>query len=568
MKLKKVLSLILVLIMAIGLFTACGDSKQGNADGKTKDKKQVFQFSSNSEVLGLNPMINTTGPDNGAQQYFYETLIRFVADEKGDAVYKMAVAEDYKITDEGKTYTFMIRDNAKWSDGVPVSAKDFEYTFKTMAKPETASTNAWLFEGVIDKYYEALYEGGSLDDIGVKALDDKTLEFRLVKPCGYFLDLLTGAMPVRQDIHEKYGDTYGSSVDKTIFNGPYVITELKTNVEMVLVKNEHYWDAANVTLDRIERKIITEPGTAAQALINGDIDVVGASEKEWRQLIENEGRFNNIITTGTAPEFLGFNCSNKYFKNEKIRLAFSLAIDREKYVADLRENRADPIYALVTPDTMCGEKPYRNLIKGEPEIVKELQKKYTDLKALLIEGLKEEGLDPDPAKMQVEYTTRGTNEFSKKSAEWLIQVWKEKLGVDVLIDMIEWNVMWDRVDKGDYDICTSGWGPYYNDPNALLGLFHPKDGFFDSNKSGWKDKDADRFAELLDLASNELDQNKRAEYFFEAEQLLVGKGVIAPTYLGFGNTYLAKYVQRYYTNPRGNTDMRYVFTAGKPGMSE
>ncbi len=569
MKAKKILSLILVVVMILGVFTACGDSKPSNAGNNAqKDKKQVFQFSSGSAVLGLNPMINTTGPDNGSQQYFYETLLRSVANEKGEAVYKMAVAEDYEITESGNVYTFKIRDNAKWSDGVPVTAHDFEYTFKTMANPETASTNAWLFEGVIADYTEALYEGAPVDNIGVKAIDEKTLEFRLTRPCGYFLDLLTGAMPVRQDIYEKYGDTYGSTADKTVFNGPYVIKEWSQNVEMILVKNEHYWDAANVTLDRIERKVISEAATAAQALINGDIDVVSTSDSDWRTLIEADDRFMSVITAGSAPEFLGFNCANKYFKNEKIRLAFSLAIDREKYVADLRDNKADAIYSLVTDGTMCGEEPYRNLIKGDPDIVKTLQEKHKDLKALLVEGLKEEGLDPDPAKMQVEYTTRGTSEFSKKSAEWLVQMWKEKLGVDVLIDMIEWNVMWDRVDQGDYDICTSGWGPYYNDPNALLSLFHPEDGFFSSNKSGWTGKDADRFGELIELAGDELDQAKRAQYFYEAEQLLVGTGVIAPTYLQFSNEYLAKYVNGYYTNPHSYVDMRYIYTAGKPGMNE
>lgn len=589
MKAKKLLAILLVAAMSLSSLTACSkdentdndkdnsvteqkesdqqEQKEEKNDESKMDKTQVFDFSDGSPVLGLNPMINTTGPDNGAQQYFYETLIRDVADENGDAVYKMAVAEDYEISDDGTVYTFKIRDNAKWSDGVSVTANDFVYTYRKMADPETASTNAWLFEGIIDKFTEALYEGGSVDEIGVKAVNDTTLEFKLTKPCGYFLDLLTGAMPVREDIYEKYGDAYGSTADKTVFNGPFVIESWDQNVQMTLVKNKEYWDYENVTLQKLNRKVLQDTATAAQALLSGDIDTVSTTDSDWTSLIEADDGFYAIQTPGSSPEFLGFNCSNKYFKNEKIRLAFSLAIDREKYVEDLRDGKADPIYNLVTEGTMCGEQSYKSLVEGDTEIVKTLAEEHTDLKALLIEGLKEEGLDPDPAKMEVSYTTRGTSEFSKKSAEWLTQMWKEKLGVNVLIDMIEWNVMWDRVDQGDYDICTSGWGPYYNDPNGLLSLFHPEDGYFNSKKSGWVGEDAERFGELIDLAGNETDQKKRAQYFYEAEQLLIGKAVIAPTYLQFGNQYLANYVKGYYTNPNTYTDLRYMYTVGKPGAN-
>ena len=149
-------------------------------------------------------------------------------------------------------------------------------------------------------------------------------------------------------------------------------------------------------------------------------------------------------------------------------------------------------YSLVPDVINCGEELYQDLIDEDINILKDLEKEYPDPKALLIEGLKEEGLDPDPANMEVRYATRGTSEYSKKSAEWLLQEWQEKLGVTITIDMMEWNIMWDKVDEGDYDICTCGWSPDYNDPSTLLSIYDPVNGYFNSKKSGWTGSDADR----------------------------------------------------------------------------
>ncbi|NLW22551.1 MAG: peptide ABC transporter substrate-binding protein [Tissierellia bacterium] len=529
------------------------------------DEEQKFVYSSASEITGLNPLLNTTGPDNGLHSIVLETLVAKVADEEGKQIIKPAAAEDWTISEDGLVYTFNIREDAVWSDGVPVTAHDFVYTFRQMATPEVGSTNAWLFDGVIENFTEALYEGTkSPEEIGVRAIDDKTVEFTLVKPYGYFLELLDGAKPIRQDKWEEWGGEYGSSIDKAIFNGPFIVKEWQPNVQMTLVKNENYWDAENVKLQKIERKVIKDTATAAQALLNGEIDVLSTNDADWKGVISEDDRFNLITQPGNAPEFLGFNCANKYFKNPKIRLAFSLAIDREKYNQDLENGESIPLYSLMPPITNVGDELYSERVNGENEIIKELMEKYPDPKELLIEGLKEEGFDPDPSKMEVRLATRGTGEYSKKAAEWFLQEWEEKLGVRITIDMMEWNIMWDKVDQGDYDICTSGWGPYYNDPNALLEIYHPTDGYFNSTKSGWTGPDAEKFAELLEQASLSPDNKERAELLLEAEKILVGTGVIAPTYVGTANTFLAKYVKGFYTNPHAQIDYTKIYTVGRP----
>jgi len=177
-----------------------------------------------------------------------------------------------------------------------------------MATPKTGSTNAWLFDGVIKNFNEALYSDGNPEDIGVKAIDEKTVEFTLVKPYSYFLDLLTGAKPVRQDKYEEWGDSYGSSFDKVVMNGPFVIESWSQNVQMTLVKNEKYWDADNVKLQKINRKVIQDTATSVQALLAGEIDVISTNDQDWQKVIIEDGRFKQITTPGNAPEFFGFNC--------------------------------------------------------------------------------------------------------------------------------------------------------------------------------------------------------------------------------------------------------------------
>ncbi|MBU5436402.1 peptide ABC transporter substrate-binding protein [Tissierella sp. MSJ-40] len=577
--LKRLVIFILIMALSLGVLVGCGKDKApattdnatvetDNAEGKKEElsDEQVLKYSDRSEPTGLNPMLNTSAPDNGVQKFILETLVAEITDENSNSAIVPGVAKDWTISEDGLTYTFNIREDAVWNDGVPVTANDFLFTFRTMAKPETGSTNAWLFDGVIENFGESLYNDGTdpeknkqPEDIGVKVIDDKTIEFTLVKPYGYFLELLTGAQPVRQDKYEEWGTAYGSSIDKVMMNGRFLIESWDPNVQITFVKNPNYWNAENITLERIERKIIQETATTAQALLSGEIDYMTTNEPEWQNLIMEDGKFEMKTAPDNAPEFLGFNVKNKYFKNPKIRLAFSLAFDREKYVKDLREGKAEPLYSLIPSVTNVGDELYSERVGGRNEIIRELLKKYPDPKELLIEGLKEEGLDPDPSKMDVSYFTRGTNEYSKKSAEWLLQEWKEKLGVEIKIDMVEWNVMWDKVDAGEYDICTSGWGPYYNDPNGLLEIYDPVDGYFDSTKSGWTGEDADRYRELLQEASNSPDNQERAELLLEAEKLLVGTGVIAPTYCLSYTYFIPKNLKGFYINPHAELSYNLMY---------
>ena len=554
---KRVLACLLAAVMTAGLLAGCGGDEKSGGGGSSE---QVLNISTNSVVVGLNPLVNTTAPDNNAHNMIYDPLVRDRSAKDNTDEIVPAAAESWDVSEDGLTYTFHMNPDAKWSDGSKVTANDFEFTFKQMADPNTAATNAWLFDGVIVNFSEALYNNGKTpDEIGVKALDEETLEIQLVHPASYFLQLVAGsAYPVNQAKYEEYGSEYGTAPDKTVYNGPLKVTSWNQNTEMVLEKNDQYWGQEDMQLDKVNYKVIQESSTAVQAFINGELDVVSTSDTNWGKTITAAGDSQEMTVPSSAPDFFMFNLKNEYLSNTKIRQALSIAFGRQEMVDTLRDGMSVPIYSMM-PDTMkVGDKTYTELVDGKNYFVTQMQEEYTDPKALLQEGLAELGKSTDPSQMTIRYASRGTSELSKKIGEWMKQVWEEKLGINVQIDMMEWNIMWDKIDAGDYDIACGGWGPYYNEPSALLQLFEPVNGYFNADKTGWNNEDSQKFTELLNQAKDVVDDKEKAEIYLQAEQLVVGNALIAPMYLEASPTYVKNHVKNYYVATNGLVDFSQV----------
>lgn len=554
---KRVLACLLAAVMTAGLLAGCGGDEKSGGGGSSE---QVLNISTNSVVVGLNPLVNTTAPDNIAHNMIYDPLIRDRSAKDNTDEIVPAAAESWDVSEDGLTYTFHMNPDAKWSDGSKVTANDFEFTFKQMADPNTAATNAWLFDGVIVNFSEALYNNGKTpDEIGVKAVDEETLEIQLVHPASYFLQLVAAsAYPVNQAKYEEYGSEYGTAPDKTVYNGPLKVTSWNQNTEMILEKNDQYWGQKDMQLDKVNYKVIQESSTAVQAFINGELDVVSTSDTNWGKTITAAGDSQEITVPSSAPDFFMFNLKNEYLSNTKIRQALSIAFDRQDMVDTLRDGISVPIYSLM-PDTMkVGDKTYTELVDGKNYFVTQMQEEYPDPKALLQEGLAELGKSTDPSQMTIRYASRGTTELSKKIGEWMKQVWEEKLGINVQIDMMEWNIMWDKIDAGDYDIACGGWGPYYNEPSALLQLFEPVNGYFNADKTGWNNEDSQKFTELLNQAKDVVDDKEKAEIYLQAEQLVVGNALIAPMYLEASPTYVKNHVKNYYVATNGLVDFSQV----------
>ena len=559
MKKRKPLAMGLAVAMAVSCLAGCGgDDKKASSDGKTE---QVLNISNNSVVVGLNPLINTTGPDNAAFNMVLDPLVKRVTRDGNTYEIIPAAAESWDISEDGLTYTFHMNKDAKWSDGTKVTANDFEFTFQKMATPSVAATNAWLFDGIIENFSEALYDQGKKpEEIGVHAIDEDTLEIKIIHPASYFLELVSSsAYPVNKAMYEELGSDYATSETKTVFNGPFKIESWSQNTEMVVVRNDQYWGADDVKLDKINYKIIQESATAVQSYINGELDVIGTTDANWGKTIEEQGESESYQVPDSSPEFFMLNAANEYLCNEKIRQALSVAYDRQEMIDTLRNGKGVPIYSMMPDTIQVGEKTYTELVGGKNHFVQELQNEIKDPKALLIEGLKELGKDPDPSKVTIRYASRGTDELSKKIAEWMKQQWESVLGINVEIDMMEWNIMWDKIDAGDYDIATGGWGPYYNEPSALLQLFDPDNGYFNAEKTGWSGEDPKKYQELLNEAKYEVDDQKKAELYLQAEELVVKSGLIEPTYLEEAPTFVKKYVKNYFVSTVGQVDFSQVY---------
>lgn len=554
-KRSKILAAVMAMTLVAGTLMGCGGGEdKKSSDAKGKGGEQVLNISTGSVVVGLNPLLNTTAPDNAAHNMLCESLVRSrtAPEHKNEIV--PGAAEKWDVSEDGCTYTFHMRKDMKWSDGTPLTAKDFEYTFKKMADPKVAATSAWLFEGLIENFSEALYDGKSPDNIGVKALDDETLEIKLVYPASYALDLFASAYPVPEAKYEELGEKYGTTVENTLYSGPFKIESWNENTEMVLIPNEYHFAAKEMKLKKINYKVISEAATSVQAFLNGELDIISTSDVNWADKIKQSGMAKEDTVPDNAPEFYMFNLKNEYLSNTKIRQALSLSFDREAMVKSLRHGNALPCYSLATDLMKIGDKTFKEMIGDEADRIKVLQKENPDPKKLFQEGLAELGKDTDTSKVTIRYASRGTTEFSKKLAEWLKQEWETKLGIKVEIDMMEWNIMWDKIDAGDYDIACAGWGPYYNEPSAFYQLFDYEKGYFNAAKTGWNNDDAKKLSEILEEAKAEVDENKKAQLYLEAEKLLVENAVIAPSYIDVTPEFVSNNVEGYNSGSVGMVD--------------
>nr|WP_255812965.1 peptide ABC transporter substrate-binding protein [Acidaminobacter sp. JC074] len=531
------------------------------------DSVQEYTYSHGSVVTGLDPHKTGSIPVWGVQAPIYENLVRYVVAADGSASYEPGVATDWSVSDDGLVWTFNLRDDAKWADGSPLTAHDFVYSWQRVFDPEVGSDYEWMVDAMIKGGGEFNRGEGTREEVGVTALDDHTLQIELNMKVSYFLQVASFPTykPVKKDFVEQFGDEYGSSPEKTLGNGPFMVSEWNEGVDLVYVPNPHYWDAENIYLTKITRKIVKEQNPRAQALMSGEIDAAGISEPEWRSMLDSTGQFVYINEAGADVEFLMFQQNNEFLANKKIRQALSIAYDREKNIKEVGDDFGFPAYSVVPTVMHCGEELYIDITKGENEHIKTLIKENPDPKALLLDGLEELGYDRDPALVDITLQTRGTGEFSKEDAEWLKQLWKDTLGIDLQIELTEWNIMWDNVRNGNYDIAVGGWTADVDDPSNLIDIFHtsPNTGYYHGGKTGWAGPKADEFNALVEKAINTSDSHEKGLIYMEAEKVLLDEAVIAPKYFGEVSSYRANYVKGYYSNSFTYIDFKGVYIDGK-----
>lgn len=440
-------------------------------------------------------------------------------------VIQPAGATKWEVSKDGLTWTFHLRDYS-YSDGVKVKAQDFVYAAQRLFDPETAGASAGIFYCI--KGGQAFNSGkGKAEDVGVKALDDKTVQYTLTQSVPYFEQLANFICltPARKDIVAKAassGVTYGTDPKGMVYSGPFVLDEWVKGSKMVLKKNPKFWDAKNVKIDKVIVNEVPELATREQLFESKQIDILPDASKEFKARIQpkvDKGEFILYKSYYPTTGYIAFNCQdkNKLFTNKKVRLAFSLAIDREGYCQNIIKNDI-PAYGFLPYGLSNGKQIYREVV---PEPLKAM--KGQDPKALFIEGLKELGMDPDK-QVEITFLQGSATATQRARGEFFMNQWQTKLGVkvgfDVALDGATFN---QQLMDGNFQIAQSGWGADYNDPMTFmeLGLTgSPNSVHFMSNK---------QYDDYIKEAAYITNMKKRLDLFTKAEKIfVVDEAAVAP----------------------------------------
>lgn len=477
-----------------------------------------------------------------------EGLFRTFTDENGNDVISNAGAESYEVSTDGLVYTFKLRDY-KWSDGVQVTAGQYVDSILRLLDPQKAFAYSFMAYDILNA--EKFYNGEvKADQVGVKALDDKTLQITLASPTPYFIKKLTNVCfyPVRLDIIDKGSETYATSIDEQVYSGPFTISEWVKENSMVLVKNPDYWDADNVKLQKVVFTSAEEPATQSLLLESKQLDVAEASAEyvdKWKQLAD-AGQLTYVSATYPSVSFIGFNQhtggKSGLMNNAKIRLALSLAIDREEYNQLIYNGINIPAYGIFPFGLQVGDTEFRS-VKDEP--LKALAQEYNNdadkLQALFKEGLEEEGKSTDLSKVTLTFISTDATVQEKAAQEYYKQKWEEKLGIKIDINILpDRSTFVTERDGNNYDLLSNGWNGDYNDPMTFSDLWITDSGYA-KYFGGYHNEEYDKIFQTL---ASESDSNKRIEIYGELEKNLVADNAgVLPLYYTNKQIFIQSYVK-------------------------
>lgn len=500
-----------------------------------------------SEPQTIDPALNSAVDGAIMINHMFEGLVKWVDDGEGNAVTAPGQAESWEkvVNDDGTvTYTFTLRDGIKWSDGQPVTAGDFEYSWKRLANPETAADYCYMIDMV--QGYAAVADGSAdPDTLGVKAIDDKTLEITLSYDCPYFEEIMAfpATFPVRQDMVEG-NDEWTYDVSTYVGNGPYKMAEWSHNAYILAEKNENYYDYENLGPDTIRFTLLDDANAMLAAYNSGELD-----------FIENfpTDEMANYLASGeiTVADYLGtyyvcFNTEDEVFSDPLVREAFSLAIDRNYIVENVSQAGEVPATAYVPSGVNDAAGPSGDdfrTVGGEYYSVAAEDYEANCEKAR--ELLAEAGYPNGEGFPTVEYTYN-TDDKHKAIAEALQNMWQEVLGVTVTLSNQDWNVFLESRKQGDYQIARNGWIADYNDPCSFLDMWYTDGGNNDAQYSN------PEYDAQIDAAKATSNQEERMAAFHAAEDILIEQdSVLAPIYFYTQPYMLADDIQGMYYTPLG-----------------
>jgi oligopeptide transport system substrate-binding protein len=463
----------------------------------------------------------------------YEGLMRL--DKEGKLA--LALAQSYSLSSDKKTYTFTLRD-AKWSDGSPITAYDFEYSWKKILSPD--------FETPI-KHDLYIFAGGKqaskgeipFDDVGIRALDEKTLQVTLAYPAPYFLDMIASTpyfYPAKARIDEIEPKAFSST--KGIYSGPFILSRYRPGHSIRVEKNPHYWDAESVKLDAIEISCLSDMHTELALFERGELDWAGQPLSLGLPIdaidqLQKEGLLKTAKPSKLYLYF--FNVDTPPFNNVKMRKAFSLAINRGDIVRHVTQGGQQPALGFVP--TIFAK--HRGTYFKDNDV--------KEARRLFELGLKEMGKTREtlePIKINA-YSAS----IQEKVAQTVARQWEAAFGVPIKIETSEWSVHIDKLYNKDYQALCVNWFPSVRDPICFLEIFSPeREGI-----ANWKDVS---YSKLLDRSNHLQNTSERNATLVEAEQMLVDYMPAAPLYFNGANYLLNDRLKNVYVSEFGIVDFK------------
>ncbi|MFP3390502.1 peptide ABC transporter substrate-binding protein [Brevibacillus sp. SIMBA_040] len=501
----------------------------------TSTEPMVLHWSLTGEPPTMDPGIATDASSMDMINLVFEGLT--AVDRQGQMI--NAVAESFTNSPDFTQFHFTIRKDAKWSNGDPVTAHDFEYAIKRNLDPQTASGYAYQLFYI--KGGEEFFNGtGKAEDVAVKAMDDYTLDFTLRSPTPWFRELTS--FTTYYPLHKKSVEgnpKWAGEAASIVGNGPFLIDSWEHKAKLTFSKSPTYWDKANVKLDKIDIAVIEDNNTALSMFENGDVDwggypSFGLSPDAIGQ-IKDEGKL--VVADNPGTKAVIFNTQKPPFTNKKIRQAFAYSIDRKMLIDNILQTGVPAAYGWVP--TSMGLNP-DGYFKEDMEKAKQL----------LAEGMQELGLKEFP-KVTYYYDT---GETDKKIAQALQDEWKKTLGINIDIRTSEWKVFNTDVQSGKYDFGIWLWGADFNDPINFLEMYKDKEG--GNNVVRFDNKE---YRDLLNKSYYETDPAKRKQLMFDAEKILMEEMPLAPLHFR-GNAYVKNdKVKDFVIFPLGGSYFKYAY---------
>lgn len=516
---------------------SCSINKEEN-----RSSKELF-INAGEEPKTIDPTLS--GNDFVYPRHAFETLII-----KGkDGNLKNGVAESFDISQDGLKYTFILRTNSKWSDGKIVTANDFVYALRRAADPLSGAEYTSFIEYV--KNASSILAGKlPKERLGVRAIDDYTLEIELESPTGYFLDILTYPIfaPVRRDIIEKYGDDWTLNPETYIGNGAFIMTEKSPDSRIVMIKNTNYWNKDDIIPEKITFVMMQDPTLALAGIKEGSLDF---SVKVLSQDIENLKKQEILdIAPYYSTVAFGINDTDRILKDKRIRKALSLAIDRNYIVEKVALTAKSPTSAWVPVGAYDVQGDFRENGGEYLDISKE---GYLNNIAMAKKLMAEAGYPNGEGFPVLEYKTTSDLIYIQV-AEAIQQMWKENLGIDLQISSMEWAAYQQMRIEKNYQIMRTIWIGDYSDPMTFLENYLS---YRPQNYAGYSNIIFDRYIETARKSS---DQNIRMKAMHDAERVLISEdNVLIPIYNPSNPLLVSKRLRDYVATPLMEFQFHYAY---------